>query len=640
MRQGYGMLQPRVTPLLPVREERSIYRDIVSGASGLDPYASAVSDVYQDLFGEGSFTGKGLYEVDVFMRAMRERLPPGQVLSHDLLEGLHARCGLVSDVEFFEEFPSHSEVAASRMHRWTRGDWQLLPWLFGAPRRVLSVLAGWKLLDNLRRSLSAPAAVLLSVAAAAIAFRTPWVWWTLVVVSLLMSSLLLLADGVIRYARRRTSLGVVAGDFSRDVRAAAMHLAMLAQNAALMLDAIARGLYRLLFSRRRLLEWVTAAQARAAAGYRLPDFVWPLRSASLVVTTTVLLLLLTYPARLVMLAPLLLLWWLAPVIARALSLPRPESRPADLLAPGAQQELRLVARSTWRFFETFVTAADRHLPPDNFQEDPAPVVAHRTSPTNIGLYLLAVATARDFGWLGLSGAVRRLADTFSTLRGLPKFRGHLYNWYDTISGVVLDPPYVSTVDSGNFAGDLLALRQFCELQERRPVLCAEAPASLRDAWWGMHREFQALDAGGSQGGIVARSQLASVIEALGPTTGVSLTGLQRVARLHALEAGSRELEDLLAVWEPARGERGRALHDAVAAYRRDVASLAADVSSLLPACWRAAAQTDEGPLDDALAALLSTPLRKLPSASRSLASRAEAHAIADALRRGRSPPRR
>lgn len=634
VRQGYGMLQPRVTPLLPVREEHSIYRDIVSGASGLDPYASAVSDVYQDLFGEGSFTGKGLYEVDVFMGALRERLPPGQVLSHDLLEGLHARCALVSDVEFFEEFPSHSEVAASRMHRWTRGDWQLLQWLVGARRRMLGALAGWKLLDNLRRSLSAPAALLLSIAAAAIAFRTPWLWWTLVILSLLMPALLHLADGLVRCARRRTSLAVVGADFGRDVRAAAMHLAMLAQNAALMLDAIARALYRLLFSRRRLLEWVTAAQARAAAGYRLPDFVWPLRSASLVVTITVLLLLLTYPARLVMLAPLLLLWWLAPVIARALSLPRPESRPADLLAPGARQELRLVARSTWRFFETFVTAEDRHLPPDNFQEDPAPVVAHRTSPTNIGLYLLAVVNAREFGWLGLGGAARRLADTFGTLRELPRYRGHLYNWYDTRTGAVLEPPYVSTVDSGNFAGDLLALRQFCMQQERRPLLPDDAPAALRDAWWVVQREFLALEAAGSQGGVVARAQLARAIESLRPADDPPAKGLQPVVQLRAMEAGSRELEDLLAVWEPARGERGRALHEAVAAYRRDVVSLAADLGSLLPACWRAAGQADEGPLDESLAALLATPLGELPAASRAVATRPEAHAVADALGQG------
>ncbi len=229
VRSGYGMLQPRVTPLLPMREERSIYRDIVSGASGLDPYAGAVSDLYQDLFGEGSFTGKGLYDVDVFMRSLHERIPPGRVLSHDLLEGLHARCALVSDVEFFEDFPSHSEVAAARTHRWTRGDWQLLPWIAGSPSRLLGGLATWKLVDNLRRSLSAPATLALAVVAAAVAFRTPWPWWSLVTIALAMPALLRTFDGLWRSARGRVSWRITGmdlaprpsrgGDASRHARA-------------------------------------------------------------------------------------------------------------------------------------------------------------------------------------------------------------------------------------------------------------------------------------------------------------------------------------------------------------------------------------------------------------------------------------
>ena len=205
-RSGYGMLQPRVTPLLPMREERSIYRDIVSGASGLDPYAGAVSDVYQDLFGEGSFTGKGLYDVDVFMRSLHERMPPGQVLSHDLLEGLHARCALVSDVEFFEDFPSHSEVAAAQNPSLDAGRLAAA----ALDRRVVvgacwAALATWKLVDNLRRSLSAPATLALAVVAAAVAFRTPWPWWSLVTVALAMPALLRTFDGLWRSARGRVS---------------------------------------------------------------------------------------------------------------------------------------------------------------------------------------------------------------------------------------------------------------------------------------------------------------------------------------------------------------------------------------------------------------------------------------------------
>jgi cyclic beta-1,2-glucan synthetase len=427
--EGYGVFQPRVTPLLPARDERSFYREMITGASGLDPYAGAVSDVYQDVFGTGIFTGKGLYDVDMFMRALAGRVPENALLSHDLFEGIFARCALVSDAEFFEEFPSHSEVAAARGHRWTRGDWQLLPWLLpaalGGRGRGVPLLGRWQLLDNIRRSLSAPASLAVLIAACAVANGRLGVWLGLVILPLVAPALLRFVER--SGARPRgcapaAHLRMLAGDLAADLGRAAMALTLLAQNAWLMIDAIARALTRMLVTHRHMLEWVTAAQMQAHAGarYALQEFAWPLKSSTIVVVGGVLVLLLANPPGLRAAAPLLVLWWLAPVLARALSVPREHPEPAEELEPAGVAPLRAIARRTWCFFETFVGAEDNHLPPDNFQEDPQPVVAHRSSPTNFGLYLLSTCAARDLGWLGTLDMCTRLQATLATFAKLER----------------------------------------------------------------------------------------------------------------------------------------------------------------------------------------------------------------------------
>ena len=481
--EGYGVFQPRITPTLPSTRENSVFQRIFSGASGLDPYAGAVSDVYQDLFGEGNFAGKGIYDVDAFESALAGRVPENAILSHDLFEGLFARCGLISDIDVFEDFPSHIEVAASRQHRWTRGDWQLLPWIFGRQRRDVAQLGRWKMLDSLRRSLSAPAALLALLASWSIPFAPRGVWLGFILLSLAFPALLSVLSGLVPRSHgvsRKHHFLAIADDVLVGSGHAVVALTLLAHNAYLSLDAIARTSYRMALSRRHLLEWVTAAQAKGAAGFAFASFLWPMRGATIVAIFATAIVLWLNRAGMAFAAPFIVLWWSSPIVARIISLP--PNKPASVpLSQDDVPRLRPAARRIWHFFETFVGAQDHWLPPDNFQETPQPVVAHRSSPTNFGLYLQAVLAARDFGWVGVTDMVERLEATLKTLQRLPRYRGHFYNWYDTAQPRPLEPLYVSTVDSGNLAGTLLVLAQACSEFSSRPLFRPADLAGIGDS---------------------------------------------------------------------------------------------------------------------------------------------------------------
>ena len=466
---GYSILQPRVTATLPHRREHSLFHRLFSGACGMDAYSTSVSEVYQDLFGLGTYSGKGLYEVDSFEAALAGRVPENALLSHDLFESVFARCAFVSDIELFEEFPSHTVVAASRSHRWARGDWQLLPWIFGSQGKDMPLIGRWKMLDNLRRTCSAPGAFFTLLAAWAIPNAPQWTLMSMVFLALSIPALLAIVAGMrlrrdipLRNQIRATAENVVTG-----VSHSLVSLTLLAQQAWLMTDAIASTLVRLFITRRKLLRWVTALQAKTLAGHALESLIRPMLSVTVVVFGAGLIVLMFNPASLGVAAPFLLLWLLSPIIAYILSLP-PKLDSAEILYPEDVVQLRQVARRTWRFFTTFVTERENYLPPDNFQEDPDPVIAHRSSPTNFGLYLLSVLAAHDFGWLGLIDTVDRLAATLDTLNKLPRLHGHFYNWYDTRSLHTLEPKYVSTVDSGNLAGHLLVVIQGCKELTRQP----------------------------------------------------------------------------------------------------------------------------------------------------------------------------
>ena len=552
---GYGILQPRVTPSLPVGHEASLFQGVFSGPSGIDPYAFAVSDVYQDMFGEGSYSGKGIYDVAAFESTLAGRVDDNRLLSHDLFEGIYARCGLASDVEVVDEFPSRYDVATARQHRWTRGDWQLLPWVLGI-RGPMSALGRWKMLDNLRRS-ALPPAVLSGLALcwwgeAALACSAFFIGAIALPVLLpfLFSLRPRFADftraGYLRTARKETA---------QALSMIGLRLVFLADQAWVMTDAIGRTLYRLWISRRDLLEWTTTAQTIVGASTTPLSYYRRMALGVLLALVLGVSLILTGHGIPLLAIPLLSAWLCAPMIARSVSRPSDRTR-AEPLTPAEAHRLRIMARQTWSFFETYVTATQHMLPPDNFQETPNPIIANRTSPTNIGLYLLSIATAREFGWLGTIDAVERLEATFASLDKLERFRGHFYNWYDTHDLRALDPKYVSTVDSGNLAGHLLALEGVCRGWMDKSTWTAVDRRGTLDTLEHMQRVVRALDDGRRNYGVTL-SQLDAALEAM--RVSLESAGPEGyVSELAAILGQTDNIRDIAQALTDERGEGGGA----------------------------------------------------------------------------------
>jgi cellobiose phosphorylase len=493
--RGYAILQPRVGISLP-SVGRSLYAQLFGSDAGVDPYTRAVSDVYQDLFQQGSFIGKGIYAVDAFELALGARFPDNRILSHDLIEGCYARSGLLSDVQVYEEYPARYSADAKRRHRWIRGDWQLLPWLLpwvpklsaGSQRSRLDALARWKIVDNLRRSLEPLAFLGMLV----------WGWcylpsglsWTLAVLLLVLTQPLL--NALLELLRKAHDiplgqhLRVTGWAASLHFSRALLALVWLPFEALLSLDAITRTLWRMTISQRRLLQWNPSREVERASSNSLIGL-FRLMWVAPTLATTLGVLLLAQPLAWLSAAPFLLAWWLSPCIAWWLSRPRALSA----FAPRAEDLLflRVLARKTWAFFDHYVGPADNWLPPDNVQEQPLAVVAHRTSPTNMGMALLSHLAAYDFGYLSATRLLLRVELTLNSMAGLERHRRHFYNWYDTQTLKPLPPHYVSTVDSGNLAGLLLTLRPgLLELPEQAlfgPRLfngLADTVAVLRAAW--------------------------------------------------------------------------------------------------------------------------------------------------------------
>jgi cyclic beta-1,2-glucan glucanotransferase len=475
--EGYAIVQPRITPSLPFDHPSSLSQRVFSGPGGIDPYSSAVSDVYQDLFQEGSYTGKGIYDIDAFESALAGKVPENALLSHDLFEGIFARVALATDIELFEEFPSRYEAVAARQHRWARGDWQLFPWLFarrymGPGKRTpvrIPTIGRWKILDNLRRTLSAPAAFLTLVAGWLLPHSSPWPWTLFILATVAIPALLPFFIGLIPRRKGislRSHFRGVIGDLALGACQIGLTVTFLAYQTWLMTDAILRTLGRMFFIGRNLLEWVTAAQSKFSEESKLPAIYERMAGGVVVALVSIAGIAIAHDRSWVAAAPFLVLWAAAPAVALWISrLPQPSG--TSPLPTADAQAFRLISRRTWRYFETFVSQENYALPPDNFQETPDPVVAHRTSPTNIGLYLLSTVCARDFGWLGTLETVERIEATLATMGQMELFRGHFFNWYDTRDLHPLDPRYVSTVDSGNLAGHLLVLGNSCrELMEK------------------------------------------------------------------------------------------------------------------------------------------------------------------------------
>jgi cellobiose phosphorylase len=465
---GYGILQPRVAVSLP-GTRRSQYARLFSGEPGLDPYTRTVSDVYQDAFGEGSFIGKGIYDVDAFENALADRFPNNRILSHDLLEGCYARSGLLSDVELYEQFPARYSADVARRHRWIRGDWQLVGWLRRTVRmsdgrrepNPLSWLSQWKVFDNLRRSL-VPATLMLILLVGWAALRDPLLWTAVVIAVLLLPAVATALTDLLRKPEEASvEQHIVAVARTARVQFAQVLLALawLPYEAFYSLDAILRTLWRKLISRRRLLEWKPSSiverqleeshSTDLAAVYRT---MW-IAPAIAVLTWTVMPAMNVSALRIA--APILLLWLVSPALAWWIS--RPLAPRSEDLSLGHVRFLRKLARKTWGYFETYVNAEENWLPPDNVQQKSGVVIAHRTSPTNMGLALLADLGAHDLGYQSAGQLLTRTSHALRTMQSLERYRGHFFNWYDTRTLTPLAPRYVSTVDSGNLAGHVLTL---------------------------------------------------------------------------------------------------------------------------------------------------------------------------------------
>ncbi|MDX9864672.1 MAG: glucoamylase family protein, partial [Anaerolineaceae bacterium] len=492
--RGYGILQPRVQ-VRPVSASRSWFSRIYTEDTTLDLYTRAVSDVYQDLFYRGIFVGKGIYDVAAFSASLEGRVPENRLLSHDLFESFFARAALVTDILLMEDFPHTYTGYMQRAHRWVRGDWQLLPWLFRGKKQnaPLSLLNRWQIIDNVRRSVQ-PIALLLLLLAGWVWFPAPaWIWTLLALLWTMQPLFSALNLYVWRRINQRTSQQEAALLLLSEYRGL-LQLIFLPHEALVMLDAIVSVLYRLWFSHEKLLEWTTARDSmrEESAGKKRSFVAQYMRIATLFSGVVFVLALWKGIAHLAAALPILVLWLLADRVAAYLSAPVVVE--SEELSEEDRQILREQAARTWFFFERFVGPEDNWLPPDHFQEEPRGVIAHRTSPTNIGMLLMVYAGVYQLGYVGPIRLITRLTYAYDSMRRMKTFNGHLYNWYDTQSLQPLNPRYVSTVDSGNLAASLLVVEQFLATLRNEDALRWAQFQALGDTFSVLHTLLtQSLD---------------------------------------------------------------------------------------------------------------------------------------------------
>ena len=464
--EGYGILQPRVNVSLP-EPRSSFYSRLHGNEPGIDPYTRATSDVYQDLYAEGSFIGKGIYDLDIFERTLKDIFQENRILSHDLLEGCYIRSGLLSDVELFEKYPTSYQADMKRRARWTRGDWQILPWFLPLipgtdkhlHRNPLSALSRWKIFDNIRRSLI-PIALTVLIILGWTVLKAP-VFWSVAVsgiisfpifVSIVWDAFRKADDVTLRrhmeLLLRNTQIVITNTLFT---------VICLPYEAYVSVTAIGITVWRMLVTHQKLLQWNPSASHDTGNRNSLTSYYTMMWIAPFLAFLILICHSIFAPVYLYSAGPIIALWAFSPFITWRSSkrLPRQKA----VLTASQNQFLQILGRKTWGFFERFVTLKDNWLPPDNFQQYPLPVIAHRTSPTNIGLSLLANVMAHDFGYLSTKKLLERTLGTITTLQKMERFNGHFYNWYNTETLEPLLPKYISTVDSGNLAGHLLTLRQ-------------------------------------------------------------------------------------------------------------------------------------------------------------------------------------
>ena len=486
--EGHGLMQPRVSFDMD-SSNRSIFSRIYTGQEGIDTYASAISDVYQDLFGEGIFTGKGIYDLKVFQQVLENVVPENAILSHDLLEGSYVRAALVSDLELVDSYPSKYNSFMARLHRWIRGDWQLLPWL---SRRIfnkkgekiqnpLTYVSIWKIVDNLRRSLMAPSLMILLFLGFTVLPGTSHFWLGLCIGTLGLPFGLALAGhclsgefNVDRIKRHITGFfGIKAMIFQF-----VLSVVFLPYQAFMVLDAVLVTLVRVLITKKNMLVWVTSADSDKGQKNSLRSYLVTMGISVLEGLTLVALTAFVKPESLVISLVLFAIWALSPLLAYYIS--KDDNQDEEKLEHSDLEDLRKIARKTWRYFEEFANRKNNYLAPDNYQEEPHKGIAYRTSPTNIGLGLLASLSGRDFGYKGIVETIQDLSNTVTTIEQMEKWNGHLYNWYDTRTLEPLKPLYVSTVDSGNLVCYLVTLVEGLKDYLDKPLVDGSVISGLKD----------------------------------------------------------------------------------------------------------------------------------------------------------------
>ncbi|MFD3155786.1 GH36-type glycosyl hydrolase domain-containing protein [Haloimpatiens sp. FM7330] len=478
--RGYGLLQPRISVDV-TSANKTLFSEIFSGEIGIDVYTTAISDVYQDLFGEGIFTGKGIYDIDIFNYKLKDEIPENSVLSHDLLEGSYVKAGLVTDIELIDGYPAYYNASCKRLHRWVRGDWQLIPWIF--KKNGLNTLSKWKLLDNLRRSLLAPSVIILITLSFNVLPDGTDKWVAAAILAFLCPILFDITEFVISPIKGISLSGKISG-IKMVFSQVFFIFCFIPYQAYLMIDAIFRTLYRLLISKKNMLEWQTAADAEKSAGKTLTSYIKSMwMGSAIALGILVLAFTKSYYAG-VSALPFSLVWFLSPAVAYWIS--KDKKKVKNKLNNNEINEVREISRRTWAYFEDFICEENNWLAPDNYQEEPHKGVAYRTSPTNLGMGLMSNITAYDLGYIGLLELIDRLNNIISSMESMKKMKGHFYNWYDTRTKEPLYPRYISTVDSGNLVGYLWviseALKEYLnnEIPIKNYILGLEDTARLAD----------------------------------------------------------------------------------------------------------------------------------------------------------------
>ncbi len=457
---GHGIIQPRIGIDL-ISSRRSIFTKIFAGSGGIDSYTNAISDTYQDNFEEGIFTGKGIYNLKAFSTVLKNEIPENTVLSHDLLEGNYLRCGLATDILLLDSYPYKYNAYSTRNHRWIRGDWQIIHWL--AINNKLNLLSKFKILDNLRRSLLELLTVVGTILT--LVFNINYKVNIVPIITILF--LPIFTAQIIEffeYIVSKESGSVTQKYFSRNIigikgilARAILTFAILPHKAYVSLNAITKTLYRKYISKKNLLEWVTAEEAELTTKTTLASY-YKLMFANVITAIFTFI----YSILKLNIAWFLvsILWITAPAIMWYISKEIVPKAKVKELKDKEIEHILEIGNRTWNFFKTYMNAENNYLPPDNFQEDRSNKIVHRTSSTNIGLGLVAIISAYDLGYINLEEAMDRIKKVIITIQKLDKWKGHLYNWYDTKTLEPLTPKYVSTVDSGNFIGYLYILNQF------------------------------------------------------------------------------------------------------------------------------------------------------------------------------------